>query len=129
MTTQKATKAPDRFLRLLEKAMKAHPDALSLRAVARQADISPAYLSRLLSGERGVPSNDAIARLERVLSIPEGELFKAAARPDDQALEFFRKDEAGSIMRSLAEVPAGQLSAVRDLIEQFVQKQRRTKHK
>jgi transcriptional regulator with XRE-family HTH domain len=129
MTTQKATKAPDRFLRLLEKAMKEHPDKLSLREVARRADISPAYLSRLLSGERGVPSNDAIARLERVLGVPEGELFKAAARPDDQALEFFRKDEAGPIMRSLAEVPTGQLSAVRNLIEQFVQKQRRTKHK
>jgi len=129
MTTPKPTKAPGRFLRLLNKAMKEHPDALSLREVARQADISPAYLSRLLSGERGVPSNDAIAQLERVLHIPEGELFKAAERPDNQALEFFRRNEAGSILRTLAKVPPGKLPAVRTWIEKFVQKQNRAKGK
>ena len=129
MTMQKPTKAPDRFIRLLEKAMKAHPDKLSLRAVARRADISPAYLSRLISGERGVPSNDAIAQLERVLKIPDRELFKAAERPDDEALAFFRKDEAGSILRTLAPLPNNQLAAVHKMIEQFVQKQRRIKSK
>jgi len=129
MTTQKPTKAPGRFLRLLDKAMKEHPDALSLREVARQADISPAYLSRLLSGERGVPSNDAIAQLERVLHITDGELFKAAERPDDQALEFFRKDEAGSIMRTLAPLPNSQLAEVHKLIERFVKKQNPNKGK
>ncbi|HUZ07101.1 MAG TPA: helix-turn-helix transcriptional regulator [Candidatus Paceibacterota bacterium] len=129
MTTQKPTKAPGRFLRLLEKAMQEHPDALSLREVARQADISPAYLSRLLSGERGVPSNDAIAQLERVLHIPQGDLFKAAERPDDQALEFFRKDEAGSIMRTLAPLPNSQLAEVHKLIERFVKKQNPNKGK
>lgn len=126
---QKTIKAPERFLRLLEKAMKNHPDKLSLREVARRADISPAYLSRLLSGERGVPSNDAIGQLERVLNIPAGELFKAAARPDDQALEFFRKDEAGSILRTLAPLPNSQLAVVHKMIERFVQKQPRTKSK
>jgi transcriptional regulator with XRE-family HTH domain len=129
MTMQKQIKAPDRFLRLLEKAMKDHPDRLSLREVARRADISPAYLSRLLSGERGVPSNDAIGQLERVLNIPAGGLFKAAARPDDQALEFFRKDEAGSILRTLAPLPNSQLAVVHKMIERFVQKRRRTKSK
>ena len=123
----KPIKAPDRFLRLLEKAMKEHPDKLSLREVARRADISPAYLSRLLSGERGVPSNDAIAQLERVLNIPGCELFKAAERPDDQALEFFRKEEAGSIVRTLAPLPNNQLSEVRRWIERFVRKGRSKK--
>jgi transcriptional regulator with XRE-family HTH domain len=129
MTMQKPTKAPDRFLRLLKKAMENHPDKLSLREVARRADISPAYLSRLLSGERGVPSNDAIAQLELVLKIPDRELFKAAARPDDKALEFFRKEEAGPIMRMLADVPTGQLPAVRKLLGQFVKNKKNTKSK
>jgi transcriptional regulator with XRE-family HTH domain len=123
MTTQKPNKAPDRFLRLLEKAMKDHPDKLSLRAVARQADISAAYLSRLMSGERGIPSNEAIAQLERVLKIPGGELFKAAARPDDQVLEFFRKEEAAAIMRNLTKVPAPELGRLARLIDRFVKKQ------
>jgi transcriptional regulator with XRE-family HTH domain len=129
MTENKPTKAPEKFIRLLKKAMDEHPEELSLRQVAKRADISPAYLSLLLNGERGVPSNDAIRQLEDVLGIPDGELFKAAARPDDQALEFFRKDDAGSIMRTLAPLPNSQLSAVRKLIEQFVEKQKHTKGK
>jgi transcriptional regulator with XRE-family HTH domain len=127
MTMQKQPKAPDRFVRLLETAVRNHPDKLSLREVARRADISPAYLSRLISGERGVPSNDAIAQLEQVLKIPDRELFRAAARPDNQALEFFRKEEAGAIMRTLAPMPDSQLVAVHKMIARFVQKQRRTK--
>ena len=67
MGENKNTKAPERFIRLLKKAMDEHPEKLSLRKVARRADLSPAYLSYLLNGERGVPSNDAIAQLERVL--------------------------------------------------------------
>ena len=129
MAESKPTKAPEKFIRLLKKAMEGHPEALSLRQVAKRADISPAYLSLLLNGERGIPSNEAIAQLERVLNIPEGELFQAAARPDDQALEFFRKDEAGSILRTLAPLPNDQLSAVRKLIERFVKTQHRTKGK
>ena len=103
--------------------MKGHPDNLSLREVARRADISPAYLSRLLSGERGAPSNDAIAQLERVLNIPDKSLFKAADRAEDQILEFFRKDEGGSIVRKLAPLPKGKLAAVHKIIENFLQKQ------
>lgn len=129
MTMLKTSKAPDLFLRLLEKAMKEHPEELSLRQVARRADISPAYLSRLLSGERGVPSNEAIAQLERVLKIPQGDLFRAAARPDDQALEFFRKEEAGSIVRTLAPLPNKELSAVHKLIAKFLNTRRRPKGK
>src|SRR5208282_5658311 len=122
MNENKPAKAPERFIRLLKKAMDEHPEKMSLRQVARNADISPAYLSLLLNGERGVPSNDAIGQLERVLNIPEGELFKAAGRPNDQALEFFRKEEAGSIVRALAPLPNSQLSAVRKMIENFVKR-------
>jgi transcriptional regulator with XRE-family HTH domain len=122
MTENKITKAPDRFIRLLKKAMAEHPDKVSLRHVARLADISPAYLSLLLNGERGVPSNDAIAQLERVLNIPEGDLFKAAQRPNAQALEFFRKEEAGPIVRTLAPLPSSQLAAIHKMIQRFIQK-------
>jgi transcriptional regulator with XRE-family HTH domain len=104
-----------------------HPKKRSLRQVATDADLSPAYLSLLLNGERRVPSNDAIAQLEKVLNIPSGELFKAAGRPDDKALEFFRKEEAGSIVRALAPLPSNKLPAVLKLIERYVQKQARAK--
>ena len=129
MADIKPTKAPERFIRLPKKAMDEHPDKLSLRQVAKRADISPAYLSLLLNAERGVPSNDAIAQLERVLDIPEGDLFKAAGRPNDQALEFFRKDDAGSIVRALAPLPNSKLPAVLKMIENFVQRHRNAKAK
>jgi transcriptional regulator with XRE-family HTH domain len=109
--------------------MDAHADELSLRKVAQRADISPAYLSLLLSGDRGVPSNEAIAQLEEVLGIPQGELNAAAGKPNDKALEFFRKKEAGSIMRKLGLLPNNQLAAVDRMLDRLVQKQNRTKGK
>jgi len=129
MTENRPAKAPDRFIRLLKKAMDEHPHKLSLRQVAKRADISPAYLSLLLNGERGVPSNDAIAQLERVLDIPDGDLFKAAGKPNRQALEFFRKEQAGPIMRTLAPLPSNQLAAVLKMLEDFVKRQNRAKTK
>ncbi len=125
MTENKPAKAPERFIRLLKKAMDEHKDGLSLRQVARNADISPAYLSLLLNGERGVPSTDAIDRLERVLNIPDGELFKSAGRPNDQALEFFRMEEAGPIVRELAAIPKSQLPDVLKMIKRFVKNKQR----
>ena len=120
MAATKSKKAPIEFVRLLQKAINEHPDKPSLREVARRSNLSVAYLSYLLNGDRDVPSNAAIRELERALDIPQGELNKAAGRPDDKALEFFRKDEAAPIMRTLAKVPANQLESVRELIEKFI---------
>jgi len=120
MAVSKSKKAPAEFVRLLKKAMADHPDKPSLREVARRADLSAAYLSYLLNGERDVPSNAAIRQLEQVLNIPQGDLNKVAGRPDDRALEFFRKDEAAPIMRTLAKVPTNQLETVREMIENFI---------
>lgn len=120
MAVIKSKKAPAEFIRLLRQAVAEHPDKPSLREVARRADLSVAYLSYLLNGERDVPSNAAIRQLEQVLHIPQGDLNKVAGRPDDRALEFFRKDEAAPIMRTLAKVPTNQLEAVREIIEKFI---------
>ena len=58
---------------------------LSLRTVASEAGISPAYLSRLLSGERGLPPDDTlILKLAEVLRVdpPERLLVEAKRVPD-----------------------------------------------
>ena len=117
MADNTPNKAPDRFIRLLQKAMDEHPDKLSLNEVARRAGLSPAYLSFLLNGKRNVPSNAAITELERVLKIPPGDLNKAAGRPDDAALEFFRKEQAAPIMRTLAQLPSNKLSKAQALLD------------
>jgi transcriptional regulator with XRE-family HTH domain len=127
MTANKPGKAPKRFVQMLKKAMDDHPGKLSLREVARRADLSPAYLSYLLSGDRGIPSNAAIGRLETVLGLPEDKLFEAAGKPNEVALEFFRKDEAADIVRTLAPLPKKQLSRIRAMIDRFVQSQNSSK--
>ena len=50
---------------------------LSLRTVASEAGISPAYLSRLLSGERGLPPDDTL-----ILKLAERLLVEAKRVPD-----------------------------------------------
>lgn len=110
----------ERFVRRLQKAMDEHPDKPSLREVARRADLSPAYLSLLLSGERDIPSRDAINALEEVLNLPQGELFKAAGRPDDASLEFFRKEQAAPIMKTLALMPSSKLNEARTMLEKLL---------
>lgn len=122
MAATKSTKAPERFIRLLKQGMDEHEDGLSLREVARRSDISPSYLSLLLSGERSTPSNEAIAKLETVLNLPKGELFKAAGKPNDQALEFFRKEEAAPIMQALAALPNSDLPEVCKMLQRFAKK-------
>lgn len=76
---------------------------LSLREVARQAGISPAYLSRMLNGERGLPADDKLLiSLERILDIqPQGALFDAAERPDSLTKHFLKTPDARVLMRSL----------------------------
>ena len=122
MTEKQPSKAPEKFIQMLQQAMEDHPEKLSLRQVAQRANISPAYLSFLLNGVRRTPSNEAIAQLEKVLNIPPGELNRAAQKPDNQALLFFRKDESGPIMKALNEVPANRLPEVRQLLERFLKK-------
>ena len=75
--------APQGFRALVKKRME--EVNLSLRTVASETGISPAYLSRLLSGERGLPPDDEmILRLAEVLRIdpPERLLVEAKRVPD-----------------------------------------------
>jgi transcriptional regulator with XRE-family HTH domain len=82
--SREPARAPDGFRALVKTQME--QQGVSLRHVAAQAELSPAYLSRLLSGERGLPpDDDLILRLARVLAIdpPELLLVEAERIPDD----------------------------------------------
>lgn len=121
MTTQQPTSAPDRFLRLLRVALAGQ--TLSLRKVAHAADVSPAYLSRIVNGERGLPTDDTIiAKLEKVLDIAPGRLFDAAERPDITAKSFLKKHQARPLMRSLRQLNDADLSKVLAVAEELADK-------
>src|ERR1035438_8869167 len=101
MTEQQPTSAPPEFVRLLDQAIR--DSALTKAEVAFKADISPAYLSRLLHGVRGVPADSILVRLENVLAMdPPGQLFDAAGRHDAVISRVLKKKNARPLMRKLA---------------------------
>jgi len=121
MLTQQPTSAPDRFVRLLRLALASQ--TLSLRKVADKAGISPAYLSRLVNGERGLPTDDTIiAKLEQVLDIAPGRLFDAAERADLTAKTFLKKQQARPLMRSLERLNDADLSKVLEVAEKLARR-------
>lgn len=121
MTTQQPTAAPDRFVRLLRLALASQP--LSLRKVAVKAGISPAYLSRLVNGERGLPKEDIIiAKLEEILDFQPGKLFDAAERPDLMAKTFLKKPQARPMMRTLAHLSENDLAKVQAVLDKLNKK-------
>ncbi len=118
MEVQKATAAPDRFIRTLKNAM--DKQGLTLRQLADKAGVSPAYLSRLFNRERGLPADETITKFEEVLDIqPRGVLFDAAGRHDREAEKFFQRDKARILMRTLAPLTEAELAAVQKVAQRF----------
>ena len=99
MTIQQPTAAPDQFIRLLDRSIE--KQGLSLREVARLAGVSIAYLSRLLSKQRGLPAKKTIEKFEKVLEIEPGRLFDAAGLHDALASKVFKNEGARHFLRSL----------------------------
>jgi transcriptional regulator with XRE-family HTH domain len=99
MTIQEPTAAPGQFIRLLDRSIE--KQGLSLREVARLAGVSIAYLSRLLSKQRGLPAKKTIEKFEKVLKIEPGRLFDAAGLHDALASKVFKNEGARRFLRSL----------------------------
>ena len=118
MEAQKATAAPGRFIRTLKDAI--YKQGMSLRQLAEKVGVSPAYLSRLLNAERGLPVNETIAKFEEALDIqPPGALFDAAGRHDGVAAEFIQKDGARLLMRTLAPLTEEDIARVQKIAQRF----------
>jgi transcriptional regulator with XRE-family HTH domain len=123
MTEQQPTSAPPEFIRQLQQAIR--DSGLTKAQVAFKADISPAYLSRLLNGSRGVPADSILVRLEEVLDIqPRGQLFDAAGRQDAIVSRVLQKPKARVLMRTLAPLPDEGFADVLDFAQALSKKYR-----
>jgi len=121
MTEQQPTSAPPEFIRLLERAI--HDSGLTKAQVAFKADISPAYLSRLLHGVRGVPADSVLVRLENVLAMdPAGQLFDAAGRHDAVISRVLQKKNARPMMRKLATLRDDDFDTVSSVVDALSRK-------
>jgi transcriptional regulator with XRE-family HTH domain len=95
---------------------------LSLRQAAAKSGISPAFLSLLLKGERGVPAPDVVRQMERALGLNEGELFDAAGLADATTKTFLRKRQARPLMRSLERLTDEELAQVLQVADRLARK-------
>lgn len=75
--------APEGFIRLLREGMEKRK--ISLNQLAERAHISPAFLSRTMNKERGLPSDTVILRLAKILDLQPHErlLIEAGRVPKD----------------------------------------------
>jgi transcriptional regulator with XRE-family HTH domain len=58
---------------------------ISLNQLAERAGVSPAFLSRIMNKQRGLPSDEAILRLAKVLNLEPAErlLIEAGRIPEE----------------------------------------------
>lgn len=75
--------APEGFINLLRESMKTRK--VSLNQLAERAGFSPAFLSRILNKQRGLPSDRTILRLAQELDLqpPERLLIEAGRIPEE----------------------------------------------
>jgi transcriptional regulator with XRE-family HTH domain len=75
--------APEGFIGLLRTEMEKR--RISLNHLADRAGVSPAFLSRILNRQRGLPSDKTIWRLAQVLDLepPERLLIEAGRIPEE----------------------------------------------
>jgi transcriptional regulator with XRE-family HTH domain len=67
------------FLKKLRKENK-----LSIRQLGLYSDVSPAYLSQIENGSRGIPSPDVLKKLYKPLKVSYEELMKAAGYLEEE---------------------------------------------
>jgi transcriptional regulator with XRE-family HTH domain len=101
---------------------------MSLREVCRQADISPAFLSRILSGERGLPSDEVIIRVAEALDIePPERLLIEAGRTGDNLKDILSKPHVPDLLRALGPLTEAQRKELLDNARAVLLKHHRKK--
>lgn len=89
---------PEGFIRLLRESMEKRK--ISLNQLAGRAGMSPAFLSRIMNRQRGLPSDEAILRLARVLDLqPNERLLIEAGRVPDGLMFVLNQPQVPELLR------------------------------
>ena len=118
--------APEGFIRLLRRLMEER--GISLNQVAERARFSPAFLSRILNRQRGLPSDTTILRLAKVLDLepPERLLIEAGRIPDDLK-PALSQPQMPELLRAAGELSQTDLQDLMNTIRSLALKQHRRK--
>jgi transcriptional regulator with XRE-family HTH domain len=118
--------APESFVLLLQKLMA--KQGISLNELARQAGLSPAFLSRILNKERGLPSDKAILRLASVLDLePPERLLIEAGRIPEELRPAMRQPQMPTLLRATGKLSEEDFQEVIKAVQAVVLKLHRKK--
>ena len=113
--------APKGFIDLLQELMEKR--RLSLNQLAGRAGISPAFLSRILNRQRGLPSDETILRLAEELDLQPPELLLIEAGHISEEMRHQRSVPA--LLRAVGILSEDDLRQVVRVAEALALKQKR----
>src|SRR5271156_4157828 len=111
--------APEGFVMLVREAMARR--RISLNQLAKRGGISAAFLSRVLNGERSLPSDRKILRLARILDLAPAEQLLVAAGRIPEGLKLVMP----ALLRATDDLSATEIQGLMNTVEAVALKQRR----
>jgi transcriptional regulator with XRE-family HTH domain len=103
---------------------------ISLNQLAERAGVSPAFLSRILNKERGLPSDKAILRLAEVLDLqPPERLLIEAGRIPEELKTALSQSRIPALLRAAGELSETDQEEVMKTVEALALKQRHRQRK
>jgi HTH-type transcriptional regulator, competence development regulator len=116
--------APVGFVSLLRGGMEKR--GISLNQLAERAGVSPAFLSRILNGKRGLPSDKTILRLAQVVDLePRERLLIEAGRLPEELRSSLSRPQIPELLRATGKLSETDLQVVLRTVEALALKQYR----
>ncbi len=101
---------------------------ISLNRLAERAGFSPAFLSRILNRQRGLPSDRTILRLAQVLDLePPERLLIEAGRVPEELKSALSQPQIPDLLRAAGELSETDLQEVLSTVKGLALKQHRRK--
>src|SRR5271166_3363102 len=120
--------APAGFIGMLRDGMEKRE--ISLNQLAEKAGVSPAFLSRILNKERGLPSEKVILRFARVLDLqPPERLLIEAGRIPAELKPMLSQPGMPALLRAVGKLSETEQEEVMKTVEALVLKQHRRQKK
>jgi transcriptional regulator with XRE-family HTH domain len=118
--------APEGFIALLQEGMKTRK--ISLNQLAERAGFSPAFLSRILNKQRGLPSDKTILRLAQELDLqPRDRLLIEAGRIPEELKQPLNRPEIPALLRVTGKLSDTDLQEVMKIAKALALKQQRVR--
>lgn len=120
--------APEGFIKLLREGMKKRK--ISLNQLAERAGFSPAFLSRILNKQRGLPSDRTILRLAQELDLqPRERLLIEAGRIPEELKGALSRPQIPALLRASGNLSETDLHELLKTVEGLALKRQRSKER